>query len=152
MQILNDTRKKPEITNLISLDTDANRNKARAKKESTNLTGQHCVTSSETQGDQADLKDEPGDFIETNCHWKDCATEFPTQDDLVKVKTSKPNLLFNLISSHFSISIMITFTQTRNLLFVDGKAVQERKNHLRHNTCWLYICEDTLAKNLINAL
>lgn len=32
-----------------------------------------------------DLKDEPGDFIETNCHWRECGTEFPTQDDLVKV-------------------------------------------------------------------
>ncbi|CAH2216585.1 jg11477, partial [Pararge aegeria aegeria] len=27
---------------------------------------------------------EPGDFIETNCHWVDCKLEFPTQDDLVK--------------------------------------------------------------------
>ena len=26
-----------------------------------------------------DMKDEPGDFIETNCHWKDCGLEFPTQ-------------------------------------------------------------------------
>lgn len=26
-----------------------------------------------------DLRDEPGDFIETNCHWKDCNLEFPTQ-------------------------------------------------------------------------
>lgn len=33
----------------------------------------------------ADLKDEPGDFIETNCHWKQCGLEFPTQDLLVKV-------------------------------------------------------------------
>lgn len=31
-----------------------------------------------------DLRDEPGDFIETNCHWRDCGLEFPTQDDLVK--------------------------------------------------------------------
>ncbi|XP_065207373.1 transcriptional activator cubitus interruptus isoform X2 [Planococcus citri] len=30
-----------------------------------------------------DCKDEP-DFIETNCHWKDCTMEFPTQEDLVK--------------------------------------------------------------------
>lgn len=34
--------------------------------------------------DCGDLKDEPADFIETNCHWKDCSIEFPTQDDLVK--------------------------------------------------------------------
>lgn len=31
-----------------------------------------------------DCKDEP-DFIETNCHWKDCTLEFPAQEDLVKV-------------------------------------------------------------------
>ncbi|XP_014207539.1 transcriptional activator cubitus interruptus-like [Copidosoma floridanum] len=31
-----------------------------------------------------DMRDEPGDFIETNCHWKECGLEFPTQDDLVK--------------------------------------------------------------------
>lgn len=30
------------------------------------------------------MKDEPGDFIETHCHWRDCDKEFATQDDLVK--------------------------------------------------------------------
>ena len=35
-----------------------------------------------------DCKDEP-DFIETNCHWKDCPHEFPKQDDLVKVIGNK---------------------------------------------------------------
>jgi transcriptional activator cubitus interruptus len=34
--------------------------------------------------DTTDPKDEPADFIETNCHWRDCGTEFMTQDDLVK--------------------------------------------------------------------
>lgn len=34
--------------------------------------------------DTTDLKDEPGDFIETNCHWIDCNLEFNTQDELVK--------------------------------------------------------------------
>ncbi|CAB3233203.1 unnamed protein product [Arctia plantaginis] len=37
-----------------------------------------------TVHDGLDSKDEPGDFIETNCHWVDCKLEFPTQDDLVK--------------------------------------------------------------------
>lgn len=32
-----------------------------------------------------ECKEEPPDFIETNCHWKDCTMEFPTQEDLVKV-------------------------------------------------------------------
>ncbi|XP_039290487.1 transcriptional activator cubitus interruptus isoform X2 [Nilaparvata lugens] len=31
-----------------------------------------------------DLRDEPGDFVETNCHWKGCGVEFATQDHLVK--------------------------------------------------------------------
>lgn len=86
-QILSDTRKKSDSSNLISLDGNSSRNKARVKKEPSSdfSSGQQCVTSSEGAGDQGDLKDEPGDFIETNCHWKDCSTEFPTQDDLVKV-------------------------------------------------------------------
>ncbi|KAK4873021.1 hypothetical protein RN001_015050 [Aquatica leii] len=80
--ILNE-RKKSETVNLTTLETDSNRNKARVNKK--DVSGnQHCITTCDGQGDQADLKDEPGDFIETNCHWKDCATEFPTQDDLVK--------------------------------------------------------------------
>ncbi|XP_055689934.1 transcriptional activator cubitus interruptus [Lutzomyia longipalpis] len=34
--------------------------------------------------DTTDLKDEPGDFVETNCHWRDCSLEFGTQAELVK--------------------------------------------------------------------
>lgn len=34
--------------------------------------------------DIADIKDEPGDFVETNCHWMECGIEFHTQDELVK--------------------------------------------------------------------
>ncbi|XP_017072655.1 transcriptional activator cubitus interruptus isoform X2 [Drosophila eugracilis] len=34
--------------------------------------------------DTTDIKDEPGDFIETNCHWRSCSIEFITQDELVK--------------------------------------------------------------------
>ncbi|XP_037723194.1 transcriptional activator cubitus interruptus isoform X1 [Drosophila subpulchrella] len=34
--------------------------------------------------DTTDIKDEPGDFIETNCHWRSCCIEFITQDELVK--------------------------------------------------------------------
>lgn len=33
--------------------------------------------------DTTDLKDEP-DFVETNCHWRDCGMEFSTQEQLVK--------------------------------------------------------------------
>lgn len=34
--------------------------------------------------DTTDTKDEPGDFVETNCHWRDCGIEFMTQNELVK--------------------------------------------------------------------
>lgn len=47
------------------------------------------ATSSGTNGDDKcdidNLKDEPADFVETNCHWKDCGLEFCSQDELVKV-------------------------------------------------------------------
>lgn len=33
----------------------------------------------------SDIKDEPGDFIETHCYWFDCEREFPTQHELVNV-------------------------------------------------------------------
>lgn len=71
---------------MISVDIDPNAaaRKTKIKKEP-NINGQ-CMTTIEGQGDPADLKDEPGDFIETNCHWRECGTEFPTQDDLVKVR------------------------------------------------------------------
>lgn len=37
-------------------------------------------------------KYEPGDFVETNCHWKDCGLEFGTQDILVKVSRGHAHL------------------------------------------------------------
>ncbi|KPU74646.1 uncharacterized protein Dana_GF19046, isoform C [Drosophila ananassae] len=37
-----------------------------------------------TNADTTDIKDEPGDFIETNCHWHGCGIEFMTQDELVR--------------------------------------------------------------------
>jgi len=53
----------------------AARRAARVKRES--------ITVPEAK--DADCGDEPADFIETNCHWRDCGIEFGTQDDLVKV-------------------------------------------------------------------
>lgn len=86
--INNDTsRKKSDATILSVDDSNLTHRKTKIKKEptlSTTTNGQ-CVTATESQNDPSDLKDEPGDFIETNCHWRDCGTEFPTQDDLVKV-------------------------------------------------------------------
>lgn len=45
----------------------------------TNINGEHVAAA-----DTTDLKDEPGDFVETNCHWRDCTLEFMTQEELVK--------------------------------------------------------------------
>lgn len=80
-------RKKSDVTTLITVDDPNTTNrKPKIKKEpSISTANGQCVTATESQNDQSDLKDEPGDFIETNCHWRDCGTEFPTQDDLVKV-------------------------------------------------------------------
>nr|XP_015833512.1 PREDICTED: transcriptional activator cubitus interruptus [Tribolium castaneum] len=77
---LND-KKKSETGTLTHLDSDAQARKIKIKKEPSNAVS---GTINEGQNDQTDLKDEPGDFIETNCHWKDCGTEFQTQDELVK--------------------------------------------------------------------
>ncbi|ODM91514.1 Transcriptional activator, partial [Orchesella cincta] len=60
--------------------------------DETGITRKHKVrkepaTSSGTNGDEKcdiDIKDEPADFVETNCHWKDCGLEFCTQEELVK--------------------------------------------------------------------
>ncbi|XP_055530506.1 transcriptional activator cubitus interruptus [Wyeomyia smithii] len=52
-----------------------------------NLSPMHGMDSHGMGGskvDSTDPKDEPGDFIETNCHWRDCSLEFNTQDELVK--------------------------------------------------------------------
>lgn len=45
---------------------------------------QHNGVTGENVVDTTDLKDEPGDFMETNCHWRDCGVEFGTQEELVK--------------------------------------------------------------------
>lgn len=37
-----------------------------------------------TTPDSETPKDEPGDFVETNCHWKNCGVEFSTQEELVR--------------------------------------------------------------------
>ncbi|KAJ8919640.1 hypothetical protein NQ315_006166 [Exocentrus adspersus] len=74
-------RKKSEPSTIAQLDSDStSARKSKIKKEpSLNSCGPNDAV-----GDPADLKDEPGDFIETNCHWKDCGTEFGTQEELVK--------------------------------------------------------------------
>ncbi|KAJ8675209.1 hypothetical protein QAD02_010995 [Eretmocerus hayati] len=63
-------------------DTSSRRGSTKVKREPATST----IPPSHPQGlsPSDDMRDEPGDFIETNCHWKECGIEFPTQDDLVK--------------------------------------------------------------------
>ncbi|XP_034941106.1 transcriptional activator cubitus interruptus isoform X2 [Chelonus insularis] len=69
-------------------DTSSRRQSTKVKREPATTTTTTPTTAPLThpQGlsPSEDLRDEPGDFIETNCHWRDCGLEFPTQDDLVK--------------------------------------------------------------------
>lgn len=76
-------------------DPDSNDNKtttartARIKREpasSSSPSQQHGGPGSAGSDKLECGADEPGDFIETNCHWRDCGLEFGTQDELVKVK------------------------------------------------------------------
>lgn len=81
-----DHRKKSDTSTLTQVDVESlsSVRKIRVKKEPGNG-GLQCGSSGDATNDQMDLKDEPGDFIETNCYWKDCGIEFSTQDELVKV-------------------------------------------------------------------
>ncbi|EEC08573.1 zinc finger protein, putative [Ixodes scapularis] len=65
-------------SNIVSSTVDTEEARRRVKKE---LDG---ASMDDDRDGSGDMKDEPGDFIETNCHWRDCTREFPTQDDLVK--------------------------------------------------------------------
>ncbi|XP_058810901.1 transcriptional activator cubitus interruptus-like isoform X2 [Phymastichus coffea] len=80
---------RPSVT-AAEADTSSRRGSTKVKKEPATTTV-NAATSTVPNSHHAqglspsdDLRDEPGDFIETNCHWKDCGLEFPTQDDLVK--------------------------------------------------------------------
>jgi len=46
-------------------------------------------------GDCDGIKDEPADFIETNCHWTDCGIEFISQNELVRVRIAPLPLFMN---------------------------------------------------------
>ncbi|XP_012542616.1 transcriptional activator cubitus interruptus [Monomorium pharaonis] len=70
-------------------DTSSRRAATKVKREPATTTTNATTTTAPPTHPQGlspseDLRDEPGDFIETNCHWRDCGLEFPTQDDLVK--------------------------------------------------------------------
>ncbi|XP_032681246.1 transcriptional activator cubitus interruptus isoform X2 [Odontomachus brunneus] len=70
-------------------DTSSRRASTKVKREPATTTTNATTTTAPPTHPQGlspseDLRDEPGDFIETNCHWRECGLEFPTQDDLVK--------------------------------------------------------------------
>ncbi|CAL7934114.1 unnamed protein product [Xylocopa violacea] len=71
-------------------DTSSRRASTKVKREPATTTTTNATTTTAPpahppgRSPNEDLKDEPGDFIETNCHWRDCGLEFPTQNDLVK--------------------------------------------------------------------
>lgn len=70
--------------------------------------GQTNVTAAAADDDV--LKEEPPDFIETHCHWKDCNKEFNTPDELVKVCVHSSVLYF-------------AFSKNDSQLIVDGITV-----------------------------
>ncbi|XP_068624641.1 transcriptional activator cubitus interruptus isoform X2 [Battus philenor] len=81
----------PEITSVMEADsasTALNQRKSpqslMSHRENMHSNKPLSAAAESTVHDGLDSKDEPGDFIETNCHWVDCKLEFPTQDDLVK--------------------------------------------------------------------
>ncbi|KAL3284723.1 hypothetical protein HHI36_018869 [Cryptolaemus montrouzieri] len=82
---LTEHRKKSQSSSLTPVDVESlsSTRKIKVKKEPSNASVQ-CASAADAANDQMDLKDEPGDFIETNCYWKDCGLEFMTQDELVK--------------------------------------------------------------------
>ncbi|XP_063976896.1 transcriptional activator cubitus interruptus-like isoform X1 [Diachasmimorpha longicaudata] len=67
-------------------DTSSRRHTKVKREPATTTTTPTTTAVTHPQGlsPSEDLRDEPGDFIETNCHWRECGLEFPTQDDLVK--------------------------------------------------------------------
>ncbi|GFY58051.1 transcriptional activator GLI3 [Trichonephila inaurata madagascariensis] len=77
------------ITNNVSSDNMMTIHGPGIGKHSKDSKGSASGASGEGGADEdkdatSDIKDEPGDFIETNCHWVECEREFPTQEDLVK--------------------------------------------------------------------
>lgn len=65
-------------------DTSSRRAATKVKREPATTTTNATTTTAPPIHPQGlspseDLRDEPGDFIETNCHWRDCGLEFPTQ-------------------------------------------------------------------------
>ncbi|XP_064082766.1 transcriptional activator cubitus interruptus-like isoform X4 [Macrobrachium nipponense] len=77
---LGEKKEEPAISSTMEED----KNGAKVKKEASSTTSGACSVSAAARGDDDGLKEEPPDFIETHCHWKECNKDFNTQDDLVK--------------------------------------------------------------------
>ncbi|XP_053618960.1 transcriptional activator GLI3 isoform X2 [Plodia interpunctella] len=76
----------PEVTSVMEADSSNIQRKSPPSLMNREIHNNKPLSAAaeSTVHDGLDSKDEPGDFIETNCHWVDCKLEFPTQDDLVK--------------------------------------------------------------------
>nr|XP_037876955.1 transcriptional activator cubitus interruptus [Bombyx mori]XP_037876956.1 transcriptional activator cubitus interruptus [Bombyx mori] len=88
-QHLQQPSQQPEITSVMEADSATGLMQRKSPQgiltHRDNVSNKPLSAAAEsTVHDGLDSKDEPGDFIETNCHWVDCKLEFPTQDDLVK--------------------------------------------------------------------
>ncbi|XP_050356961.1 transcriptional activator cubitus interruptus isoform X2 [Nymphalis io] len=90
-QHMQQPQQQPEITSVMEADSASTAMTQRksppglsAHRENMHSNKPLSAAAESTVHDGLDSKDEPGDFIETNCHWVDCKLEFPTQDDLVK--------------------------------------------------------------------
>uniref|UniRef100_A0A2A4JTK9 C2H2-type domain-containing protein n=1 Tax=Heliothis virescens TaxID=7102 RepID=A0A2A4JTK9_HELVI len=89
-QHLQQSPQQPEVTSVMEADSASGMTQRKSPQILMGHRDNHhsnkplSAAAESTVHDGLDSKDEPGDFIETNCHWVDCKLEFPTQDDLVK--------------------------------------------------------------------
>ena len=71
--------------------------KGRSRREPVSTT---CGMNGDARSPDCDgIKDEPADFIETNCHWTDCGIEFISQHELVKVSLSSNLHRYEILDS-----------------------------------------------------
>ncbi|XP_054720916.1 zinc finger protein GLI4-like [Uloborus diversus] len=80
LECMPDSGGRETACNVVSSTVDGEDTHLKIKKE----VCRRDVLNDDDRDTVADLKDEPGDFIETNCHWHNCGKEFLTQDELVK--------------------------------------------------------------------
>ncbi|XP_042864092.1 transcriptional activator cubitus interruptus-like isoform X2 [Penaeus japonicus] len=79
---LGEKKASPTISSTMEEDKSSKVKKEAASTTSAGACGTGGVSAAARDDDG--LKEEPPDFIETHCHWKDCNKDFNTQDDLVK--------------------------------------------------------------------